>query len=400
MAITQTIGSLGTPPSTNDPANFATNADALLGTALPARVTEMNTWAEQANTLAASMNAVAAGTALSIPLTFSSTTTDADPGAGYLRLDNATQNMATTIRTDLIGSDGSDWTNVINLFDDSTSTIKGFITLKKVADATKYLVFSVASLASPSGYKNITVACVASSAANPFADGDALVLEFTRNGDKGETGPAYNGAITASGLTMNTAKLLGRTTATSGAVEEITVGSGLSMSGGTLTASSGMTLLSTVAASNSATVDIETTFDSTYDAYMIVGVDIRPATDQQLLYCRFKQGGSYLTSNYIWQQDANAAQTAQTEISLSAGVSNTATRNMCFTAHLFNPAGTTNNKIIQCVTARFGSATAFDQSQRVGSNTGSTAALTGVRFYFSSGNISSGTFYLYGFKKA
>lgn len=43
------------------------------------------------------------------------------------------------------------------------------------------------------------------------------------------------GAITTSGLTMATARLLGRTTASSGAVEEITVGTGLSFSAGSLT---------------------------------------------------------------------------------------------------------------------------------------------------------------------
>lgn len=43
------------------------------------------------------------------------------------------------------------------------------------------------------------------------------------------------GAITTSGLTMATARLLGRTTASSGAVEEITVGTGLSLSVGSLT---------------------------------------------------------------------------------------------------------------------------------------------------------------------
>jgi hypothetical protein len=42
------------------------------------------------------------------------------------------------------------------------------------------------------------------------------------------------GAITTSGLTMTTARLLGRTTASTGAVEEITVGTGLSLSGGNL----------------------------------------------------------------------------------------------------------------------------------------------------------------------
>lgn len=42
------------------------------------------------------------------------------------------------------------------------------------------------------------------------------------------------GAITGSGLTMATSRLLGRTTASTGAIEEISVGSGLSLSGGVL----------------------------------------------------------------------------------------------------------------------------------------------------------------------
>lgn len=44
------------------------------------------------------------------------------------------------------------------------------------------------------------------------------------------------GAATSSGLTMATARLLGRSTASTGAIEEITVGTGLSLSAGTLTA--------------------------------------------------------------------------------------------------------------------------------------------------------------------
>lgn len=54
-----------------------------------------------------------------------------------------------------------------------------------------------------------------------------------------QVGAATSGAVTGSGLTMATARLLGRSTASTGAVEEISVGSGLSLSGGTLSASGG-----------------------------------------------------------------------------------------------------------------------------------------------------------------
>lgn len=47
---------------------------------------------------------------------------------------------------------------------------------------------------------------------------------------------ASAGAITSSGLTMATARLLGRTTASTGAPEEITIGANLSMTSGTLSA--------------------------------------------------------------------------------------------------------------------------------------------------------------------
>jgi hypothetical protein len=50
---------------------------------------------------------------------------------------------------------------------------------------------------------------------------------------------AIKGAITGSGLTMSTARLLGRSTASSGAIEEITLGSGLTLTAGTLSATGG-----------------------------------------------------------------------------------------------------------------------------------------------------------------
>jgi hypothetical protein len=65
----------------------------------------------------------------------------------------------------------------------------------------------------------------------------ATVLDDATAADARTTlGAAGSGAVTGSGLTMNTARILGRTTASAGAVEELTVGAGLLLAAGALTA--------------------------------------------------------------------------------------------------------------------------------------------------------------------
>lgn len=61
-----------------------------------------------------------------------------------------------------------------------------------------------------------------------------VVIEY--DGTQFQLVSISTGPVTTSGLTMATSKLLGRTTASTGAIEEITVGTGLSLSGGSLTA--------------------------------------------------------------------------------------------------------------------------------------------------------------------
>src|SRR6185369_15458848 len=97
------------------------------------------------------------GGAIAIDYTFSTTTTDSDPGSGNLRLSNATQASAVTIRADLLDSHGIDWTSVLDTLADADNAVKGHIRLVKRADLTKWLLYEVTALASPSGYRNITV---------------------------------------------------------------------------------------------------------------------------------------------------------------------------------------------------------------------------------------------------
>lgn len=204
MTISQALTSPPTAPSrTQAKAAFDANIEARLAWDAT-NTTELAAWAGQANALASAMNTIAAGTAYAIPYTFSTTTADADPGPGTLRLNQATQNTATVIRADVLGSDGSDWTAVLDSFDDSTSAAKGQILLVMLGDATKWIAFNVTSVASPSGYRNITAAVVASSSASPFAGGDALAMKFTRNGDKGETGLAGSTNLVRVARTSNT----------------------------------------------------------------------------------------------------------------------------------------------------------------------------------------------------
>lgn len=65
--------------------------------------------------------------------------------------------------------------------------------------------------------------------------GDAVFIAATAAAGRTALAAAGTGLATASGLTQSTARLLGRTTAGTGAIEEITVGSGLSLAAGVLT---------------------------------------------------------------------------------------------------------------------------------------------------------------------
>jgi len=145
---------------------------------------------EQANALAAGMSLLTAGTAASVPMNFSTATADADPGAGLIRLNQAVQNTATMAYIDLASATAADITAYLDALDDSTSTVKGHLRLQSAADATKFLIFAVGAVTAVAGYRKVALTFVIGSAASPFADGAALLLAFTRTGDKGTVGDA------------------------------------------------------------------------------------------------------------------------------------------------------------------------------------------------------------------
>lgn len=174
-----------------------------------------------------------------------------------------------------------------------------------------------------------------------------------------------------------------------------------------VTVPGGLVHLSTVTAANSATVDVETTFDATYSAYMVVGSGITYQNDGVGLDLRMKVGGSYDTgANYAshamlaTSESALYAGDAQplgaSRIVMSANSGNAAGEVANFKMMVYEPASTTLKKLVSwegvVVDATSGG---VKMASGVGMNA-SISALTGLRFYASGGNIATGTFRLYG----
>lgn len=170
-------------------------------------------------------------------------------------------------------------------------------------------------------------------------------------------------------------------------------------------ASSGaLTFLSSVTASSSSTVDIETTIDSTYGSYLLVVTGLRPSIDGAKLLCRFKVAGSYYAADYYFVGvTTNSGATTYSSVT-NGGVAGIEFgsllgkdpgRNMNFNFSIFNPSSTTLYKLVRWDGAGFGSGGYLDNFQGFGGMY-NTDAFNGVRFYTSSGTIATGTFRLYG----
>ena len=88
---------------------------------------------------------------------------------------------------DDVDSNSANINSFVDSFDDSGSSIKGRITVKKQAAPENYHMFNVnGSVVSASTYSKIPVAHVVS--VGTISDADAVFVSFSRTGDKGDTG--------------------------------------------------------------------------------------------------------------------------------------------------------------------------------------------------------------------
>lgn len=108
--------------------------------------------------------------------TFSTSTADADPGAGTLRINSATPGVGMTqIFVDLADTSSNDITAWLDRLDDSIGSVKGYVRVGSKSDKTKWLLFSLQSVTTATGYRKLGVTYVAGPALPLTTAGDCFL---------------------------------------------------------------------------------------------------------------------------------------------------------------------------------------------------------------------------------
>lgn len=129
----------------------------------------------------------AAGVPAALTFTYSTTTTDSDPGAGTFRLNSATIASVTAAYIDDLEFWGASVATLLSSFDDSSSTVKGTLTFRGVDTEEAFAAFSVTgSVVDGPGYKKFTLTHLSSG--GTWTNGEEFAIGFSRTGDVGATG--------------------------------------------------------------------------------------------------------------------------------------------------------------------------------------------------------------------
>ena len=179
------------------------------------------------------------------------------------------------------------------------------------------------------------------------------------------------------------------------------------------TGTGGLTKISSVTASSSATLSFTSGIDSTYKEYMFKFINIHPAEAEHFTFQASTNGGSSygvtLTSTYFHAtHDEGDTSTALAYVAgkdlaqstsflrLADSLSTNADESTSGVLHLFNPSDTTFVKNFMSITSV--SATGAKDGLVAG-YFNSTSAIDAIQFKMSSGNIDSGVIKMYGITK-
>jgi len=291
-----------------------------------------------------------------LPYTFSTTTADADPGAGVIRLNNGTLGSVSQIFIDdsTAASGNPDVSAFILTWDDSTQTSdRGQVTIVKKAAQQNFATYKISDASvDASGYVKLNCTHVVSNGS--FSNSDAVLVSFVRTGNAGSladpmttrgdiivrdssnatarlavgsantvlksdgTDAAYGQVATAmiADDAVSLAKMASGTDGnlitydTSGNPAHVATGTSgqvLTSNGAgaapTFQAVAGaLEFLGSTTASSSASISFTSLMSSDHDNYMFVFNGMRPATDGAELHMLLStnNGSSFLSSSYAF----------------------------------------------------------------------------------------------------
>ena len=173
-----------------------------------------------------------------------------------------------------------------------------------------------------------------------------------------------------------------------------------------------MTLISTTTASSDSTVNITSGIDDTYPIYLFKFINIHPSANGEKFQVNFRDGGSAYDAvkttsafeAYHKEDGSLTALTYQTGNDLaqstsaqhiSDGLGNENDETCVGTLHLFDPSSTTFIKHF-LIEAQMYNGGDFSVHDFIAGYCNTTAAIDGVQFSMTSGNIDAGTIKLYG----
>jgi hypothetical protein len=177
---------------------------------------------------------------------------------------------------------------------------------------------------------------------------------------------------------------------------------------GTTATVPGMVLLATTTASSSATIDFTGIDTINYTSFMVVGYNVVPATNAVSLLMRFSNAGSFSATDYgfqNWRWTTSGSGVGGTSPTAATGIAINSTADTLansgvnagidFTLTCYNLGNSTYTKKVNIQAFYFGSALLGVVGSGIHEK---TAAVDGIRFLMSSGNIATGTFKLYGLR--
>lgn len=171
----------------------------------------------------------------------------------------------------------------------------------------------------------------------------------------------------------------------------------------------GWNLIQTQNASGVASIDFTTGINSTYDKYVIALTDVMPVTDGVDLWLRFMQTGTPLTSGYYHNRATFQLNTASSswslngsasdgQLVLASGNANSGGHGVDMIIFIHHPSA--SNRVPNANWSGLHVSSNTNGYSIQGAGVWNTqAAINGLRFMLSSGNIQTGSFSLYGVRK-